>query len=119
MFSSIFNIVWFELFNEIQKKFTSDLLIVFRMEKEIIRIKGIVAPASPFNHVAKAGNFILLSIQLSADLKVHKILGGDIRTQTSRALENVKLLLESAGPSMDNIIKVVIYMRDVKKDLMR
>ena len=86
------------------------------MKKEIINIKGIIAPPSPFNHVVKVGNFIFLSSQLSADLKIHKILGGDIRKQTRQALENIKFLLKSAGSSMDDIIKCVIYMRDVKKD---
>ena len=86
------------------------------MKKEIIKINGIIAPPSPFNHVVKAGNFIFLSSQLSADLKLHKIIGGDIREQTKHALENIKFLLEKAGTSMDNIVKVVIYMKDVKKD---
>lgn len=86
------------------------------MKKEIIKIKGIAAPPSPFNHVVKAGNFIFLSSQLSADLKLHKILGGKIHEQTKQALENVKFLLESAGSSMDDVVKVVIYMRDVKRD---
>ena len=86
------------------------------MKKELIKIDGIAAPPSPFNHVVKAGNLIFLSSQLSADLKSNKILGGDIREQTKQALENVKLLLESAGSSMDDIVKVVIYMRDVKRD---
>ena len=85
------------------------------MKKEIIQVKGIIAPHSPFNHVVKAGNFIFLSSQLSADLKVHKIIGGNISEQTKQALENIKFLLKSAGSSMDNIVKIVIYMKDVKK----
>ena len=86
------------------------------MKKEIIQVKGIIAPHSPFNHVVKAGNFIFLSSQLSADLKVHKIIGGNISEQTKQALENIKFLLKSAGSSMDNIVKIVIYMKDVKND---
>ena len=86
------------------------------MRKQIVKLDGIIAPPSPFSHAVKAGNFIFLSSQLSADLKVHKILGGDIRRQTRQALENIKFLLESANSSMDNIIKCVIYMKDVKKD---
>lgn len=84
--------------------------------KKIIKPKGIIAPPSPFNHIVKAGNFLFLSSQLSADLKVHKIIGGDIRKQTKQALENMKFLLESAGSSMDDVVKVVIYMKDVKRD---
>lgn len=86
------------------------------MNKEIINPNGVITPPSPFNHIVKAGNFIFLSSQLSADLKLHKILGGSIREQTKQALENIKFLLESAGSSMDNVVKIVVYMKDVKND---
>jgi len=39
-----------------------------------------------------------------------------MRQQTKQALENIKFLLESAGSSMGNVVKCVIYMKDVKKD---
>lgn len=84
------------------------------MKKEIIKISGIATPPSPFNHVVKIGNFLFLSSQLSADLKSHKILDGDIKQQTKQALENIKFLLESSGSSMKNIVKISIYMRDIK-----
>lgn len=84
------------------------------MKKEIIKIKGISDPPAPFNHVVKAGNFLFLSSQLSTDLKRHEILGLNIREQTTQALENIKFLLESSGATMDDIVKVVIYMKDIK-----
>jgi len=31
-----------------------------------------------------------------------------------KAMDNIKFLLESSGSSMENIVKVVIYMRDTK-----
>lgn len=86
------------------------------MKKEIITPSGIAKPPSPFSHAVRAGDFIFLSSQLSADLKTHKILEGTIREQTLQALENIKFLLESAGSSMTDIVKVVIYMKDVKRD---
>lgn len=83
------------------------------MRKEIMNIGGIKTPTAPFNHVVKAGNFLFLSSQLSADLKTNKIIGGNIIEQTSRALENIKFLLESCKATMDDIIKVVVYLRDI------
>lgn len=83
------------------------------MKKEIISIPGISTPESPFNHVVRAGNFIFLSSQLSADLKTGRILPGNIVEQTKQALENVKFLLASCGVGMDDVVKVVIYMRDI------
>jgi 2-iminobutanoate/2-iminopropanoate deaminase len=82
------------------------------MNKEIIKIKGIKTPKAPFNHIVKASNFLFLSSQLSADLKTNKILGGDIITQTRNTMENIKFLLDNCNATMEDIIKVVIYLRD-------
>jgi 2-iminobutanoate/2-iminopropanoate deaminase len=84
------------------------------MKKEIIKIKGIQQPDAPFNHVVRAGNLLFLSSQLSADLKTNVILEGNVIEQTRQALENIKFLLETSGASMNDIVKVVIYMREIK-----
>jgi 2-iminobutanoate/2-iminopropanoate deaminase len=85
------------------------------MKKEVMNILGIAVPDSPFNHVVRAGKTLYLTSQLSADLKTGEIIKGNITEQTRRALENIKFLLESSGSSMDNIVKAVVYMRDVTK----
>ena len=83
------------------------------MKKEIITISGIQIPETSFNHVVKAGNFLFLTSQLSIDLATGTILGGDIAAQTRQAMENVKFLLGSCGAAMDDIVKVVVYLRNV------
>jgi len=81
--------------------------------KKIIAVDGVKKPDSPFNHIVKAGGFLFLTSQLSADLRTNKIIGGTVGEQTKRALDNVRLLLQSAGSAMDDVVKVVVYMRDV------
>lgn len=38
----------------------------------------------------------------------------DIREQTRQTLENVKRVLEAGGSSMSNVVKVNIYLADIK-----
>jgi 2-iminobutanoate/2-iminopropanoate deaminase len=83
------------------------------MKKEIINIPDVKKPDSPLNHIIKAGNVLYLTSQLSCDLKTGEMIPGDIGIQTKNALNNIKYLLESANSSLGNIIKVIIYMRDV------
>jgi 2-iminobutanoate/2-iminopropanoate deaminase len=85
------------------------------MKKEVIKIKGVIKPPSPFSHVVQAGNLLFLSSQLSVNLKTHKLLGGTISEQTRQALENIKFLLESSGSKMKNVVKVVVYMRNIEQ----
>jgi 2-iminobutanoate/2-iminopropanoate deaminase len=84
------------------------------MKKEIITIPGIHSPETSFNHIVRAGDFLFLTSQMSADLRAGRIFGGDIIEQTRQALENVKLLLASCGAKMDDIVKVTVYLRDGK-----
>jgi 2-iminobutanoate/2-iminopropanoate deaminase len=85
------------------------------LKKEIIKVDGIQKPSSPFNHVVKAGNFLFLTSQLSADLRTNKIIGGTMKEQTRNALNNVKFLMQASGGTMKDVVKVVIYMRDPSK----
>jgi 2-iminobutanoate/2-iminopropanoate deaminase len=85
------------------------------MRKEVIKIKGVMKPPSSFSHVVKAGGFLFLTSQLSCDLKTGMMIGGTIHEQTERALDNLKFLLESSGSSMEQVVMVRVYMRDVSK----
>jgi 2-iminobutanoate/2-iminopropanoate deaminase len=86
------------------------------IKKEIVKIEGVADIPGPLNHVVRAGHFLFLSSQLSADLKEHRIISGDIQQQTQKAMENIQFLLERAGSSIENIVKTVVYMKNVKKD---
>jgi 2-iminobutanoate/2-iminopropanoate deaminase len=85
------------------------------LKKEIPVIKGVRRPDSPFSHVVKAGDFLFLTSQLSADLRTGRIIRGTIEEQTKRALDNIQFLLQASGSTMNNIVKAVIYMRDLSK----
>lgn len=84
------------------------------MKKEIVKIDGINNKLGTFHHVIKANGFLFLSSQISCDLKTGEIIFGDIKQQTKKTMDNVKFLIESSGGKMEDIVKVVIYMRDVK-----
>ena len=84
------------------------------MEREIMIIPGIAKPDLPFNHVVRADRFLFLTSQLSVDLKTGIIQSGNIVEQTQRSLDNIKFLLANCGATMDDIVKVVIYMRNLK-----
>jgi len=89
------------------------------MAKQIIDLPEITKSTTGFNHIIKAGDFIFLSSQLSANLKTGVIIKGDIKEQTKVAMENIKYLLSQCGAQMDDIVKVVIYFRNIgdRKDI--
>lgn len=84
------------------------------MKKKVIDLVNVKKPITGFNHVVRAGNFIFLSSQLSVNLKTGEIIKGNIKEQTEKTMENIKFLLSQCNSSMDDIVKVVIYFRNVE-----
>lgn len=57
---------------------------------------------------------LYVSGQLSINPETGRIPEGGIAEQTRQALENMKEVLDSAGTTKDNVIKVSIYIADVE-----
>jgi 2-iminobutanoate/2-iminopropanoate deaminase len=53
---------------------------------------------------------LFTSGQIPLDPATGEIVGTDIQTQTHRALQNLQALLESAGSSLDHVIKTTVFL---------
>ena len=71
-------------------------------------------PIGPYSQAVRAGNFVFISGQIPIDPKTGEIVREDIKTQAKRALENIKAIVEAAGGSLKNIVKVNVYIKDIK-----
>jgi reactive intermediate/imine deaminase len=63
----------------------------------------------PLSPVVKAGGFVYVSGMPPLDLETGAIVRGDIAAQTELSLKNVKRALESAGSSLEKVLKVHVY----------
>ncbi len=62
-----------------------------------------------------AGNTVYLRGQIGQDLETRESVGiGDVTTQTERAMANIALLLEESGSALEDIVKIVVYLTDVR-----
>jgi len=62
-----------------------------------------------------AGNTVYLRGQIGQDLDTRESVGiGDVAVQTEKAMANVALLLGEAGSRLEDIVKVVIYLVDIR-----
>ena len=60
-----------------------------------------------------AGGVVYLRGQIGQDLDTRESVGvGDVEAQAEKAMANIKMLLEEAGSSLDDIVKVVVYLVD-------
>jgi 2-iminobutanoate/2-iminopropanoate deaminase len=88
------------------------------MDKQIIRTPNAPQPLGPCSQGIKSGNFLFISGQGPIDPKTGQMSGDDIEKQTRRTLTNVRSIVEAAGLSMADVVKVSIFLRtmdDFKK----
>lgn len=60
-----------------------------------------------------AGGFLFVSGQASVDFKTSKFVLGTIEDETSRTLNNIKAIVESAGATMDDVVKSTVHLKDI------
>ena len=75
-----------------------------------IKSPNIPLPVGPFSQAVKHNGFLYISGQISVNPKTGEIEKTDIAGQTRRILENMKILLEDAGTSMNDVIKCTIFL---------
>lgn len=70
------------------------------------------APAAigPYSQAVSSGEFLFISGQLPLDPITGDMVTGDIANQTRRVLQNVQAILESQSLSVENIVKVTVFI---------
>jgi 2-iminobutanoate/2-iminopropanoate deaminase len=81
------------------------------MKKEYLSPKGLFEPIG-WSHAVKAGNTIYLAGMVGFD-EQRNIVAGGFEGQTVKALENIKLVLEAAGASLKDVVKMTVYLTDM------
>ena len=77
------------------------------MGKEVIAVPN--APKLPFSPAIRAGDYIFVSGQVGfIDTGGEEVKG--IEAQTRQCMENIKQVLEAAGSSLNDVVKVTIFL---------
>ncbi|WP_440772563.1 Rid family detoxifying hydrolase [Natronorubrum sp. DTA28] len=73
------------------------------------------APESigPFSQGIRDGDRIYVSGQGPVDPDTGEIIDGDIAAQTERTLENIEAVLRAADASIDDAVKVTVFVQDM------
>lgn len=83
------------------------------MTKEIISTENAPQAIGPYSQAVKAGNLIFISGQVPLNPKTGDLVTESIEDQARQVLDNVKSICESAGQSLDDIVKISIFLTDL------
>ncbi|HLI22191.1 MAG TPA: Rid family detoxifying hydrolase [Stellaceae bacterium] len=80
------------------------------MKKQAIRTERAPVPTGPFNQAIRIGNMVFTSGQAGRNRETGKM--GDIRDQARRCIANISAILETAGASLADVVKVTVFLKN-------
>ena len=83
------------------------------MRKQVVHTPRVPPARVPLSQAIKVGDWIFASGQLGLDVTTGTLVPGGIAAETRQVCENLKAVLEAGGSSLDNVMKVTIYMVDL------
>jgi len=87
---------------------------VFSINREIISTKKAPVAIGPYSQAIKFNNLIFVSGQIAINPDSNTLINGDITIQTKQVIENLKIILEEAGSSLEKVLKVSIFITNMK-----
>ena len=78
-----------------------------------ITVPGMPPANQTYSQAIQVQDFIFLAGQIGMDFEKGILVNEDITAQTKQLLENTQRILEAAGSSLDEIVRVMIFITDI------
>jgi reactive intermediate/imine deaminase len=67
-----------------------------------------------YSQAVRAGDTVYVSGQIPLDPSTGELIGGDIEAQIRRVFENLRAIIEAAGATFANVVKLNVYLTDLR-----
>ena len=82
-------------------------------EKKAVSTKNAPAAIGPYSQAVRVGDLLYTSGQVGLDPATGVLVQGGIEAQTTRVIENLKAVLETAGIDIVNVVKTTVFLKDM------
>lgn len=83
-------------------------------EKSAVHSSQAPSPVGPYSQAIRVGRLLFISGQIPIDPATGQLVSGSAAEQTRRCMENIKAILAAAGATLKHIVKVTIYLADLR-----
>jgi 2-iminobutanoate/2-iminopropanoate deaminase len=83
------------------------------MDKRIVHVAQAPTPVGPYSQGVIMDGWICTSGQVALDPNTGTLVGTNAAAQAEQALRNVETILRAAGASLDQVLKVTLYLTDM------
>jgi len=84
-------------------------------DRETVTATGAPKAAGPYSHAVKAAGLVFLSGQVHLDPSTNELVQGSPGDKARRCLDNLKLVAEAAGASLDQAVRIAVYCVDISQ----
>lgn len=82
-------------------------------EKKIVSTNRAPAAIGPYSQAVIVNGFVFVAGQIGLVPGNRKMITGGVEAQAKQALDNLTAILEEAGTSLENVVKVTIFLKDL------
>lgn len=83
------------------------------MSKQIIHTDKAPAAIGAYSQAVRAGNTVWISGQIPLDPATGEVVAGGFAEQTEQVFKNLAAVIEAAGGTFDQVVKVNAYLTDL------
>ena len=83
------------------------------MSKEAIHSDAAPSAIGTYSQAIRTGNLVFLSGQIPLDPESMEISGTDFEARARRVFDNLAAVAAAAGGTLDNVVKLTIYLTDL------
>ena len=83
------------------------------MSRQELRVDGLAPPISHYCDAVRFGDLLFIAGVPPTDAKGNLVGGDDVAAQARQVFRNMKLVLDAAGASFADVLKVTVYLLDV------
>lgn len=83
------------------------------MAKSAVTTDRIAPPVGPFSPAVESDGSLYLSGQVAQDPATGQLIGGDAAQQTDQILRNAGAVLNAAGKTFSDVLKVGVFLTDM------
>jgi 2-iminobutanoate/2-iminopropanoate deaminase len=82
--------------------------------RKVVKSKKAPRPRGPYSPAIVSGGFVFVAGQAAINPETDEMELGDVQAETRRTLENIKAILEAAGSSLKDVVRVGVFLSDMK-----
>lgn len=83
------------------------------MQRQIISTSRAPAAIGTYSQAVRAGDTVYVSGQIALDPASGQLIGGDISAEIRRVLDNLQAIVEAAGATLEQVVKLTVYLTDL------